>query len=199
MYYFFCFFLYQGTSYRRSCRRNFEKGSFDWKLEQLVPLLIVESDWKAANNPSTPTISPNTSNQNFKIAILFRVTDFQRENMFFEEVTPPQPLGQGFCSYALEVYKNDVGTMYYLLFFPLDQGISYRRSCRNFEKGSFNQRLEWLVPFVIVENDWKATNTPSTPTISRNTYNQNIDQNPKTKRWYVPFCRFNLNAKKFNF
>jgi hypothetical protein len=38
-----------------------------------VPVLIFKSDWKATNTPSTPTISPNTSNQNFEIAILFSV------------------------------------------------------------------------------------------------------------------------------
>jgi hypothetical protein len=35
--------------------------------------------------------------------------------------------------------------------------------------------LEWLVPFLIVERDWKATTTPSTPIISRNTSNQNSE------------------------
>jgi hypothetical protein len=36
-----------------------------------VPFLIVESDWKATS-PPTPIVSPNTSNQNFEIAILKR-------------------------------------------------------------------------------------------------------------------------------
>jgi hypothetical protein len=74
---FFSFLvLDQGTSYRRSCRRNFEKDSFDWKFKWLMPFLIVKSDWKATNTPSTTTISPNTSNQSFEISILFSVVYF---------------------------------------------------------------------------------------------------------------------------
>jgi hypothetical protein len=59
-----------------------KKGSFDWKLEQPMPFLIVKRDWKATNTPSTPTISPNTSNENFEIAILFSIVDVLIEIMF---------------------------------------------------------------------------------------------------------------------
>ena len=51
-------------------------GSFDWKLEWLVTFLIVESDWKATNTPSTSTVYPNTSNQKFEIAILFNAIEY---------------------------------------------------------------------------------------------------------------------------
>jgi hypothetical protein len=61
--------LDQGTSYRKGCRRNFEKDSFNWKLEGLVSFLIAERDWKATNTLSTTNFSPNTLNQNFEIAI----------------------------------------------------------------------------------------------------------------------------------
>jgi hypothetical protein len=60
-----------------------------------VSFLIVESDWKAANTPSTPTISPNASNQNFEIAILFKVVDFQIEIMFSRRTLPHSPQGKG--------------------------------------------------------------------------------------------------------
>ena len=79
--------------------------------------LIVESDWRATS-PPTLVIPPNTSNQNFEIAILFSVVDFQIENMFLRR-TLPTTLGARVLSYALRVYKNDVGTMYYVLFFFL--------------------------------------------------------------------------------
>jgi hypothetical protein len=52
--YYYLFFLDQGTSYRRICRRYFKKDSFDSKLKGLVPFLIVESDWRA-NSPSRPS------------------------------------------------------------------------------------------------------------------------------------------------
>jgi hypothetical protein len=73
IYYFFPF--EQDTSYQRSCRRNLKKRSFNWKLEWLVPFLIFESDWKATNTPFMPTISKNTFNQNFEIAMLFNVVE----------------------------------------------------------------------------------------------------------------------------
>jgi hypothetical protein len=38
-----------------------------------MPFLIVGRDWRATNVPLTPTISPNTSIQNFEIAIFFNV------------------------------------------------------------------------------------------------------------------------------
>ena len=101
---YYLLFLDQGTLYRRSCRRNSERGSFNWKLEWLVPFLIVESDWKATNTPSTPTISQNTYNQNCEIAIFFSVVDFQIENIFLRRI-PPTTLTARVLSYALGAYK----------------------------------------------------------------------------------------------
>jgi hypothetical protein len=95
MYYLLFFPLDHGTSYRRICRGNFEKGSFNWKLEGLVPFSIVESDWKATNTLSTPTISKNTPNQNFEITILFSVVDFHIEMMFSRRTLPHSPQGKG--------------------------------------------------------------------------------------------------------
>ena len=73
MYYFLV--LDQGTLYRRSCRKNFKKFSFDWKLEGLLHFLIVKSDWRKTNTPPSPTISPNASNKSFEIVILFDVVE----------------------------------------------------------------------------------------------------------------------------
>ena len=55
------------------CRRNLKKDSFEWKFKALVSFLIVEIDWRITNTPLTSTISPNTSDQNFEIAILFDI------------------------------------------------------------------------------------------------------------------------------
>jgi hypothetical protein len=93
IYYFFP--LEHGTSYRGFCRRNLEKGSFNWKLEWLVPFLIVESDCKATNASSMPIIFRNTSNQNFEIAILLSVVDFQIGNMFLRRSLPHSLRGKG--------------------------------------------------------------------------------------------------------
>jgi hypothetical protein len=49
-------------------------------------LLIVESDSKATDTPSTPTISPNTSNQNFDIAILFNVVESSGNYIFVQDI-----------------------------------------------------------------------------------------------------------------
>jgi hypothetical protein len=55
-------------------------------------------------DPPSPIISPNTSNQNFEIAILFSVVDLLIENMFLRR-TLPQTLRARVLSYALEAYK----------------------------------------------------------------------------------------------
>ena len=68
-----------------------------------MPFLIVESDWRATS-PPTPIIFPDTSNQNFEIAILFSVVDFQIE-IFFCGGQSPTTLGARVLSYALEAYK----------------------------------------------------------------------------------------------
>ena len=90
--------------YRKCCRKNFKKGSFGWKLKWLVPFLIVESDWKATSTPSTPTISPNTSKQNFEIPILFNAFE-SSGNYTFEQGTSPTVFRARVISYALGAYK----------------------------------------------------------------------------------------------
>ena len=61
-----------------------------------MPFLIVESDWRATSPPPTLIISPNTSNQNFEIAILFSVVDFHIENIFLRKTLPLNPQSKGF-------------------------------------------------------------------------------------------------------
>ena len=75
-------------------RRDFENCSFDWKLKEPVPFLIVKNDSTETNHPPTPTISSNTANKYFDIAILFNRTE-RSGNYVFEDGNPPQPLGQG--------------------------------------------------------------------------------------------------------
>ena len=74
------------------------------EIEWLVPFLIVKSDWKATNTPSAPTISPNTSNRNFEIAILFDVVK-RSGNFVFENETPLTALRARVVSYVLGAYK----------------------------------------------------------------------------------------------
>jgi len=76
------------------CLRNFEKGSFDWKWKGLF--LVVKSDRRATNPSPTPTIFPETSNQNFEIAILFNVNGRSRNYVFKEETLSPEPSGLRF-------------------------------------------------------------------------------------------------------
>jgi hypothetical protein len=46
---------------------------------------------------ASPTpIIPQNSNQNFEIAILFSVVDFQIENTFLRRTLPHNPQGKGF-------------------------------------------------------------------------------------------------------
>ena len=69
-----------------------------------MPFLIVESDWRATNPSLTPTISPNTSNQNLEIAILFNVVEMSG-NYVFEDDTPPTAITARVVSYALGAYQ----------------------------------------------------------------------------------------------
>jgi hypothetical protein len=69
-----------------------------------VSFLIVKSDWRASSLPPTPIIPPNTSNQNFEIAILFSKVDFQIENMFLRRTFPTTHRAR-VLSYALGAYK----------------------------------------------------------------------------------------------
>ena len=59
---------------------------------------------EATNTPSTPTIYPDTSNQNIEIAILFKVVE-RSGNYIFEDDTPPTALRVRVVSYALGAYK----------------------------------------------------------------------------------------------
>jgi hypothetical protein len=61
-----------------------------------LPFLIFESDWRATSPLPTPTILPNKSNQNFEIAILFSVVDFQIEIIFLRRTLPHSLQGKGF-------------------------------------------------------------------------------------------------------
>ena len=74
-----------------------------------MPFLIADSDWRAATTPLTPTISPNTSNQNFQIVFLFNVVE-SSGNYVFEGDTPPA-LRARVVSYALGEYKVFIETL----------------------------------------------------------------------------------------
>ena len=59
-----------------------------------MPLFIVESDLEGNYPPPPmPIISPNTSDHNFEIAILFSVVE-RSGNSVFEGDNPPKPSGQ---------------------------------------------------------------------------------------------------------
>ena len=105
MYHFLFVCLDQGTSCRRSFK-NFEQGSFDWKLKGLVPFLTVESNWRDTYPPPTPTVSLNTFNRNFEISILFSIVERSRDYVF-EDDNPPPPtaLRARVVSYALGAFK----------------------------------------------------------------------------------------------
>jgi hypothetical protein len=69
-----------------------------------VVFSIVESDWRATNPPLTPTISPNTCNQNFEISILSNV-DKSSGNYGFEDDNPLRALRARVVSYTLGACK----------------------------------------------------------------------------------------------
>jgi hypothetical protein len=56
------------------------------------------------NPPLTPTISPNISNQNFEIAILFNVVE-SSGSYVFEDDNPPTPFRARVVISALGSYK----------------------------------------------------------------------------------------------
>jgi hypothetical protein len=64
---------------------------------------MVKSDWSITNTSLTPTISPNTSNQNFEIVILFNV--IKKSGNVFADDTPPTAFSARVLSYALGSYK----------------------------------------------------------------------------------------------
>jgi hypothetical protein len=59
---------------------------------------------EATNTPSTPTIYPDTSNENIEIAIFFKVVEMSG-NYIFEDDTPLTALRVRVVSYALGAYK----------------------------------------------------------------------------------------------
>jgi hypothetical protein len=69
-----------------------------------VPILIVESDWRATNPTLPPTIYPNTSNQHFEIAILFNVVERHGNHVFEDDKPSTAPMAK-VVSYALGAYK----------------------------------------------------------------------------------------------
>jgi hypothetical protein len=68
-----------------------------------VPFLVVENDWRITITPLTTTISPNTYNKNFEIAILFDVVKTSI-NYAFEDDTAPKDLRARVVSYVLGLY-----------------------------------------------------------------------------------------------
>jgi hypothetical protein len=73
-------------------------------------LLVVESDFKATDPPSTPTTSPNTSNPNFDIAISFNIVE-SSGNYMFEQDTPPTVFrgkGDNLCPGAYMVLMGGI-------------------------------------------------------------------------------------------
>ena len=60
---------------------------------------IVERGYRATDPHSRPTISPNTSNQNFEIAILLSTVK-RSKNHVFEDEDPRPPWCKGFKLYT---------------------------------------------------------------------------------------------------
>ena len=72
-------------------------------MKGLVPLLIVESEWRATNPPLPPTIFPNTFNQSLEIAIFFNVAESSGNNVFEDDEILRAPSAK-VVSYALGAY-----------------------------------------------------------------------------------------------
>ena len=127
---------------RKRCRRNFKRGSFDWKLRGLVPFLILYSNLR--DNPPTPIISPQTSDQHFGIAILFNAVERSVNYVFEDDTLLPPPHS-----------PQDNG--YKLCPWGIIENYFYRKhSGRNSKKGSFDCKLKGLVPFLSVLSDQRA-------------------------------------------
>jgi hypothetical protein len=73
-------------------------------LKGLVPFLIVESEWRAANPLLTPTISPNIFHQSFEIVILFNAVEKSGNYLLKYDKAPRAPRAK-VVSYALGAYK----------------------------------------------------------------------------------------------
>jgi len=65
---------------------------------------MFKSDWRVTNPPPMPTISPNTSNPNFEIVILFNVVERSR-NFIFEDDIPLTTFRTKIVWYVLRQYK----------------------------------------------------------------------------------------------
>ena len=90
--------------YRKCCRRNFKKDSFDWELKGLVPFLIVESDWRATS------LLPYAHNSPKHIQSKFWDSHFVQRSWKFWKLglwgwQPPTVLRVRVVSYALGAYK----------------------------------------------------------------------------------------------
>jgi len=77
------FFLIKTLPIEGVVVETYKKTSFDWELKVLAPFLRVRNDWRAT--------SPNTSNQNIKIAILLSVVERSRHYVFGNYAPPPFP------------------------------------------------------------------------------------------------------------
>ena len=73
-------------------------------LRMTTPHIPQGKDLRATNSPPTPTISSNTSNSNFEIAILFNV-GASAGNYVFGYGKPPTALRSRVVSYGLGAYK----------------------------------------------------------------------------------------------
>ena len=128
----FILFYDQSTSNQKSCRINFKKESFDWKLKGLVPFLVVKSDRRAANPPpSYATQFPKHIQSKFWESH-FVQRCWKVANLYLRMTTPPpKSLRARVVSYALEAYKV----------------YTKRVIVKNFGMGSFDYKSNVLVPF----------------------------------------------------
>ena len=79
-----------------SGRLNFRWGSFNFKLEVIVPFLRVKIGLRASNLlPPTSSSPQRYQIQNLEMAIRFIVVEGSRNYVSEEETPPPQLLGQG--------------------------------------------------------------------------------------------------------
>ena len=74
---------------------NFRLGSFDLKLEVIVPFLRVKIDFRATNPSPSLLISLKISNQNLEMAICLIVFQVSGNYVFLEDTPTPQLSGQG--------------------------------------------------------------------------------------------------------
>ena len=86
---FIClFFFSQGSSYRPSGPRMSQEGSFKSFLSD-------QKNWRAPRPPPTLIFSPKSTDQNFEIAILFRIVKNHNNYVFGNDLLPHSPWGRG--------------------------------------------------------------------------------------------------------